>query len=501
VKEATSPTQRLEPGQRLVKSAVKEKPAASVQAPQLFQERKLAPWLLALGDVVALQLAVYLAYLCRLWLAPLMPVRFDLADTQGLFISMLALPVGYYLAGLYPSYGMSPVERFRRHSYVTIMIFAVLFSWSYLFGAEGWPRGVMLIAFGFALVLPWLVKPFLRRWLHQRGYWGTPVVILGAARTGSLIAESLKRQVTLGLIPVAYLDDDPAKWERDIEGIPVLGPLSESRALSRRVRAAVLAMPGMDREKLAQLIRHLPFSRLIIIPDLFTLQSLWVSSVDMNGVLGLEIKRNLLHRHNRLLKRAIDYLLSIPLALLSLPLLAFFALWIKRVSPGPAFYTQVREGYEGKMIRIWKLRTMHLDAEARLEQTLAGDPVAELEWKRFFKLKDDPRILPGVGALLRKTSLDELPQLFNVLRGEMSLVGPRPFPYYHLERFDPEFREFRRSVMPGITGLWQISERSEGDLEVQETLDSYYVRNWSPWLDIYLLLRTISAVLSAKGAY
>lgn len=480
----------------------------SVQAARLpasteahFRERKWVPWLLVAGDIVALQLAVYLGYLARLLLAPLLPVRFELGDLQGLFLSMLLFPAGYYLAGLYPSYGMSPVERLRRHSYVTLIGFAILLAWGDLFAQQDWPRGVILFALVFALVLPLLGKLLLRKWLARRGCWGLPVVILGAAHTGRLVSQSLNRQRTLGFIPVAYLDDDPAKWGREVEGLPVLGPLSESRMLSRRVRVAVLAMPGTGHERLVQLIRRLTFSRLILVPDLFNLQSLWVSSIDMSGILGLEIKRNLLQKHNRVLKRGIDYLLSVPVALVSLPLIAFFAVWIKLVSPGPAFYTQAREGYKGKEIWIWKLRTMHLDAEERLQQTLAGDPAVEEEWRRFYKLKNDPRILPGVGRLLRRTSLDELPQVLNVLRGEMSLVGPRPFPYYHLERFSPEFREFRRSVMPGVTGLWQVSERSEGDLEVQETLDSYYVRNWSLWLDIYLLLRTVLAVLAAKGAY
>jgi Undecaprenyl-phosphate galactose phosphotransferase WbaP len=326
-------------------------------------------------------------------------------------------------------------------------------------------------------------------------------VILGAARTGKLIAKSLNRERVLGFVPVAYLDDEPSKWGTEVEGLPVLGPLSEGHALARRVRVAVLAMPGVGKNRLAYLAQRLRFSRLILVPDLFNLQSLWVSSVDMGGVLGLEIKRNLLRRHNRVLKHGMDYLISLPIALLSLPLLAVFMVWIKLVSPGSAFYTQAREGLKGKEIRIWKLRTMYEDAEARLEQTLASDPEAEAQWKRFYKLKDDPRILPGVGRLLRKTSLDELPQILNVLRGEMSLVGPRPFPYYHVEQFEPEFRKFRCSVRPGLTGLWQVSDRSDGDLEVQETLDSYYIRNWSLWLDVYLLLRTVGAVLAGKGAY
>jgi lipopolysaccharide/colanic/teichoic acid biosynthesis glycosyltransferase len=186
---------------------------------------------------------------------------------------------------------------------------------------------------------------------------------------------------------------------------------------------------------------------------------------------------------------------------LSSPLVGLSALCVKIISPGPAFFCQEREGQHGKRIKVWKLRTMYPNAEAKLEEFLEQHPTEQAAWTEYYKLKQDPRVLPGLGWLLRRYSLDELPQLWNVLRGEMSLVGPRPFPYYHLNSFSPAFRDLRASVLPGITGLWQVSGRSDGNVNIQELEDTYYIRNWSLWLDVYILLRTIYSVLSPRGAY
>ncbi|AEG33397.1 exopolysaccharide biosynthesis polyprenyl glycosylphosphotransferase [Thermus thermophilus SG0.5JP17-16] len=457
---------------------------------------------LLLADLLALEASLLLGYATREVLGFWFPAKVPLEVLRSVSLALLIFPFGYALAGLYPGYGLVPVERVRRQVQLTFVSFLVLISWEWLFLREGWSRGVLGLAMGYALVLVPLMAALAREVLVRLGAWGAPVVILGAGKSGALVARSLRADPVLGLRPMGFLDDDPGRWGLEVEGLPVLGGMGLAQDLAQRgLRHAVLAMPGAGREKLTRLLQELPFPHILLIPDLFGAQSLWVSSRDLAGVLALEVKKNLLLRRNRLLKRALDYLLGLPLFLISLPFLALFALWIKRVSPGPAFYVQEREGLGGRTIRVWKLRTMYPDAEARLARYLEENPEAKAEWERFFKLRKDPRVLPGVGHFLRRTSLDELPQLFNVLKGEMSLVGPRPFPRYHLEKFSPEFRRLRASVLPGLTGLWQVSARSEGDLEVQEALDTYYIRNWSLWLDLYILARTVWVVFTRKGAY
>lgn len=201
-----------------------------------------------------------------------------------------------------------------------------------------------------------------------------------------------------------------------------------------------------------------------------------------------------------LMKRALDLVILVPLSVIALLLVGVCALAVYAVSRGNPFYAQVREGFGGRTFKVWKLRTMRVDAEAQLERHLAEHPEDRVEWERSFKLTHDPRIIPVVGQALRRTSLDELPQLWNVATGEMSFVGPRPFPEYHLQAFDEEFRALRSSVVPGLTGLWQVSGRSDGDLERQRELDERYIKEWSVWLELYVLLVTPWAVLRGRGA-
>ena len=474
----------------------------SVQSEDTFYKEQLwIRWSKLCLDVITLQVSLYLGWHLRSFLTRWLPLDLLQQDYGDLAIGLLLLPMGYWLARLYPGYGLTNVERLRRRLRTTFIFFMVFITWNFLQNESGRSRGILLITLVFALILPTIIQSLFRSLLIRRNLWGTPVIVLGAGMTGAHVVTSLLKDPVLGYRPIALFDDDNTKWGSSIAGVPVVGGLSKANEYSRNVNYALIAIPGAGREIVVDLARHLPFFYVLIVPDLIGLQSLWVEARDLGGVVGLEIQKNLLLRRNWYLKRLMDYVLGVPLFIVSLPILTLLALWTMLVNPGNPFYCQVREGRGGRKFKVWKMRTMHTHAEKLLHEYLEKNPDAKQEWDQFFKLKDDPRILPVVGTLLRKTSLDELPQLWNVLRGDMSLVGPRPFPHYHLEQFDESFRELRRSVMPGMTGMWQVNARSDGNLTVQETLDSYYIRNWSIWLDLSLLARTVSVVLSGKGAY
>jgi lipopolysaccharide/colanic/teichoic acid biosynthesis glycosyltransferase len=200
------------------------------------------------------------------------------------------------------------------------------------------------------------------------------------------------------------------------------------------------------------------------------------------------------------LKRSVDLVVAVTGAAFYLPIIVAAVLAVQLVDRGPIFYAQVRRGYSGRPIRVWKLRTMYRDSADRLERHLVADPRAQREWCRYFKLRRDPRVLPWVGDFLRRSSIDELPQIWNLIRGEMTLVGPRPLPDCHLDAFDREFRRLRQSVVPGLTGLWQVAARSDGDCAALRRLDSYYIKNWSLQLELSILLRTVTVVLTGRGA-
>ena len=412
----------------------------------------------------------------------------------------------YAIQGLYSAAALGPVNELRGAVRSTAFVGLILASASFFSkDTDSLSRGILIISSILTAILVPGARALARDQFSTCSWWGVPVLVLGAGKTAQTIIDNLRAHPEIGLKVVGCLaDDQPA--HADCHGIPVLGPLAMASDIARstQVRHALVAMPGLERKQLVGLTENLAqhFRHMILVPNLFGLASLWVTGRDLGGVLGLEVHQNLLVPANWWIKRGIDLTMTLGVGICSLPVLAVAALWIRIVSPGASpFYCQVREGEGRRKIRVWKLRTMYPHAEDLLQKHLTENPSARQEWESHLKLKNDPRILPFIGTLLRRTSLDELPQLLNIIKGEMTLVGPRPFPRYHIDRFDPRFREFRAKVTPGLTGLWQVSARSDGDLQVQESLDTFYIRNWSLWLDFYILARTMRAVLLSKGAY
>jgi Undecaprenyl-phosphate galactose phosphotransferase WbaP len=455
---------------------------------------------LVLGDVLAIQIAFFLGAQLYSGVANA-PAGFGFS--LHLSVMALLLPIGYILLDVYRVCDQAPIERFPVRIKATCLLFVLLVGWHYAGQYIVWPAGAAALTFVFAVVLPLLGESIVRTILIRRGLWGVPAVVIGAGPTGQQVVRVLQQMPELGLRPVGFFDDQHTHDElapRLIEGVPVLGPVADAAKYSRGIETAIVTAPAEARATVDAVAEQLGYRDIIVVPDLRELPTLWVRTRDLNGLIGLHMRRNLLRRRNRLLKHSIDQLIALPLFILGVPIIAALALWIMAVSEGSPFYAQPRAGKDGRLIKVWKLRTMYPAAEEQLEQYLSSNPAARLEWERYFKLTNDPRILPGVGHFLRRTSLDELPQIFNVIKGEMSLVGPRPFPKYHLDQFDTSFQSLRSSVIPGITGLWQVSARSDGDLEMQQALDTYYIRNWSIWIDFYILFRTFGAVVAGRGA-
>jgi Undecaprenyl-phosphate galactose phosphotransferase WbaP len=277
--------------------------------------------------------------------------------------------------------------------------------------------------------------------------------------------------------------------------------LAPELAAGARLRYGILAAPGIPRARLLELVKACgqTFDRLLLIPDLLGMASLWVEATDLGGILGLEIQHNLLRRPARILKRALDIGIVAVISPVLVPLCLIVACLIRITSRGPLFYGQTRVGQDARAFRAWKFRTMVADADEVLRKYLDANPALAEEWRLSHKLKDDPRVT-RLGKLLRRTSLDELPQALNVIRGEMSLVGPRPIVAGEVEKYGDDFGLYCK-VKPGITGLWQISGRSNTSYGERVALDQYYVRNWSIWLDFYVLMRTVRTVLTGDGAY
>jgi undecaprenyl-phosphate galactose phosphotransferase len=363
------------------------------------------------------------------------------------------------------------------------------------------------------LVGLWVVSVFLfpvfrlwgKKYLFAAGIRKKKVLIIGAGNAGRLAVEGLERERHMGYEVVGLLDDDSRKLGTIIHGKKVLGTVAEYPRFIRDfgIKTVIIAIPSLSPDKLSSLTAGVQNHAVntMLIPDLkgIALINTDLFHLFLEEIFLINIRNNLKSLTNRFVKRLFDLVVCI----ISLPfvviIIGVIGIIIRSESRGAAIYAHERIGRRGKPFKCFKFRTMERDAEEKLRDMLESDESLRHEWETTWKLRDDPRVTK-IGRLLRKSSLDELPQIFNVLKGEMSLVGPRPY----LPRELSDIREHIQiigSAKPGITGLWQVSGRSDTVYRYRVRLDTWYVMNWSLWLDIAILFKTVRVVLRAEGAY
>jgi Undecaprenyl-phosphate galactose phosphotransferase WbaP len=432
--------------------------------------------------------------------------KYDPYDYLRFAPALALFVIAFALTGLYPGIALNPVDEMRRVLYSITVGHLVILAITYLFkSAETYSRAVFLITWVVTVVLVIVCRTVLRATLARKRWWGVPAVILGAGETGQLVLKTLQKRPWSGLKAAAILDESLADWPAEPRwaGDCFWGGFDWAPVLARNYRLsyAIVAMPEVPCKQLSALLSRYAqdFRHLLIIPDLIGMTTLGVCTRDLGGLVGLEISHKLVHRVPQIGKRALDLTLAGCCAVLLFPVFLLICLGTRLSGPGQIFYGQRRIGRGKLPFTAWKFRSMVPDADAVLAKYLESDPEMAEQWRKDRKLRHDPRITP-LGRFLRKTSLDELPQLWNIIRGDMSLVGPRPIVEGEVEKYGEAFDLYTK-VRPGVTGLWQVSGRNNTTYQERIEFDEYYVKNWSVWLDVYILGRTIKAVLLADGAY
>ena len=464
-----------------------------------FFEENIRLWMvgaLMAADLFSLSAAIYLASQIR----QLPGIVFDPSYVQVFGLLAITLVIMFSRKGLYPGVGLNYVDELGQIMSSTSFTFLVMIAVTFVLKTTNYySRLVLSITWVLCLGLLPLSRYLVRRFLIHLRLWGEPVVIIGDSQKVWSLEEHFRVNLQLGLRPVAVLKDDQCAGCTLVHTQDsACAILEQARGLA--LKTALVAIDDLNEvDELVERFRTV-FHRVILIKDKNGRYGLnGMEYLDFSNVLGLQVKNNLLDPWPQALKRLIDVLASFFGMLVLAPLLGLIALCIKLDSPGRIFYRQTRLGRGGRAFKLLKFRTMHQGADRILKEALARDPKLKEEWDNYQKLKNDPRIT-HVGKFLRRFSLDELPQLWNIARAEMSLVGPRPMMLEQRDLYGEAFGDYVQ-VAPGITGLWQVSGRNGTTFLQRADLDHEYIQRWSMWLDIFILLKTIKVVIWQKGAY
>lgn len=363
--------------------------------------------------------------------------------------------------------------------------------------ARGWVILAWVLSFLFTVMGRFIARRFVYL-LRKKGHFQTPALLVGANQEGQLLVEQFQSWPTSGIRLVGYVNDQP-----DLAMNKQLGWLGSLQDLDQIVEKygvfdIILTSSALTQEQVLALFRKFGISKdinLRMSSGLYEIITTGMQVTQEGQVPLLNINKVRMTGADMALKLLMDYAIAIPATIVLLPVFAIVALVIKFDSPGPIIYRRRVMGVNGKQFDAFKFRTMLVNSD----DILSSHPEWLEEYKENYKLKNDPRVT-RVGKFLRKLSIDELPQLFNVLRNEMSVIGPRMICPEELNKYE-QWDINLLTVKPGITGMWQVRGRSDVGYEERVTLDMFYIRNWTAWLDLKLLLQTIPAVLSKRGAY
>jgi len=464
--------------------------------------------IMALTDVVLINLAFAAAYWVRYelqWFRAVDPVydaTFRAYIPFAVVLTVL-LMTAYKLGGVYDQpRGASWLDEVYALIGGTTTGIVIITAMTFWFRPLVYSRlmfiwaGVMIIAL---LSLSRLIKRWVWGSLMRRGLGVDRVLVVGAGEVGRRLMRNIVAQPELGYQVIGFVDDDPEKNSADIGRLKALGGIDKLPQVVQEeaIDEVIVTLPWMYHRKILGIMHQCERERVRarIVPDLFQLALSRVDIEDLGGIPIIGVKEISITGWNLAFKRASDVALSLAGLIFLFPLLLLISLAIKLDSPGPILFKQLRVGKGGRRFVLYKFRSMHQGAEEERPRLAELDEVVG----PTFKMRHDPRCT-RVGRVLRRTSLDELPQLYNVLRGEMSLVGPRPAIPLEVEQYQ-EWHRKRLEASPGITGLWQVSGRSQLAFDEMCLLDIYYLENWSPLLDLKITLKTIPAVLAGRGAY
>lgn len=449
-------------------------------------------------DILAIVLAFLFAYLIRLKVLTLisegLPKPLPFSQLINYWFLVLLWPIVFAYEGLYTR--KYPTEEEILQIWKGIAI-AGLLSIFILFYVRGFlvSRAIIILALIFIGVFVPLLRRLAKIFLHKLGLWTVQAIIIGNDDAITSLIKYLDKNPEIGYSVVEHIavseKQTPEELIKTIE-----------TTLKKHGRCA-LFISGYELETtflptLAERLKGL-VEEIVYIPNLEGLRVANLQVEHMGAGVVMKLKTPLLTRPNLMIKRTFDIIFSLILLILTLPLFIIIGISIKLDSKGPVLFIQRRIGKGGKVFPCYKFRTMFLDAGRRLQEVLENDENAQIEWVTHKKLARDPRVT-RIGRILRRFSLDELPQLINVLIGQMSLVGPRPYLEEELPDLSRDIKVIT-SVKPGLTGLWQVSGRSNLSFKERAVLDEYYVKNWSLWLDFIILLKTIGVIIKGDGAY